>query len=123
MPSSQKKSYGSIVQTRACRVLKGILEATKAGESSDSRKLQFRWQEEAGSQKVTIETTLQTLMHATNQDGQATVTTANVRESLEAMRDFLGILQDHRVQPKGKAQWNFTIALLESRYSAQFKRV
>ncbi|KAM3099242.1 NB-ARC domain-containing protein [Phormidesmis sp. 146-35] len=111
MPSSQKKSYGSIVQTRACRVLKGILEATKAGESSDPKKLQFRWQEEAGSQKVTIETTLQTLMHATNQDGQTKVTTPHVREALEAMRDFLEIMQDHRVKTKGEAQWNFTLSL------------
>ena len=111
MPSREKKSYGSIVQTRACRVLKGILEATKAGESSDPKKLQFRWQEEAGSQKVAIETTLQTLMHITNQDGQATVTTANVREALEAMRDFLGIMQDHRVKTKGEAQWKFTLTL------------
>ncbi|KAM3113641.1 hypothetical protein [Phormidesmis sp. 146-33] len=111
MPSSQKKSYGSIVQTRACRVLKGILEATKAGEGSDPKKLQFRWQEEAGSQKVTIETTLQTLMHVTNQDGQAAVTTTHVREALVSMRDFLGILQDHRVKTKGEAKWNFTLSL------------
>ncbi len=112
MPSSQKKSYGPIVHARVCRVLKGILEATKVGEVSDSKKLQFRWQDEAaGRQKVTIETTLQTLIHVTNQDGQATVTTANVREALEAMRDFLGIMQDHRVKTKGEAQWKFTLAL------------
>ena len=112
MPSSQKRSYGSIVQARVRRVLKGILEATKAGESSDSKKLQFRWKEEAaGRQKLTIETTLQTLMHVTNQDGEASVTTANVREALEAMRDFLGMLQDHRVKTKGEAQWNFTLTL------------
>lgn len=111
MPSSKKKTYGSIVQPRARRVLEGILEATKAGESTDPKKLQFRWQEEAGSQKVTIETTLQTLMYVTNQDGQTKVTTPHVREALEAMRDFLKIMQDHRVKTKGQAQWNFTIAL------------
>ncbi len=118
MPSSQKKSHGPIVQARVRQVLKGILEATKVGEISDSKKLQFRWQDEAaGSQKVTIETTLQALMHVTNQDGQATVTTANVREALEAMRDFLGILHDHRVKTKGEAQWDFTLTLSSTHIS------
>ncbi|MBE9012450.1 hypothetical protein IQ250_19820, partial [Pseudanabaenaceae cyanobacterium LEGE 13415] len=108
MPRSDKKSHGEVVQARTRRVLRAIL--TEAATQDNPRKMISRWQEQPGA-ILTIETTLLSLMYLTNQDREPQITSGHVRESLEAMRDFLGILQDHRTQTKGSAKWNFTLTL------------
>lgn len=114
MPKKENKSYGPIVQARTRRVLQAILLGV-AGERDllNPRALKFRWQDEVSiGQKLTIEITLQTLVHLTNQDGQQPkITTHQIREALEALRDFLGILQDNRTETRGSSQWNFTLTL------------
>jgi len=90
MPSQKNKSHGEIVAARTRRVLQAILREVKEQPDPIDRKvLDYRWQEAGVQQRLTIKTTLETLVQLTNQSGQQPeLKVDDVREALREMRDF-----------------------------------
>jgi len=123
MPSQKNKSHGEIVAARTRRVLQAILREVKEQPDPIDRKvLDYRWQEAGVQQRLTIKTTLETLVQLTNQSGQQPeLKVDDVREALREMRDFLGIMQDHRTQTQGNRQWEFTLTLSSDRLDRNLK--
>ena len=117
MPSPSKKSYGSEVQARATRLLKSLLEAI-AGDLEEVRKdLTWRWADEDNqAPRLTIETTLQALALLSYPEVKTNTpefkrVKQQVGEALGDLRDFVEILDDHRVQKRGASRWRFTLRL------------
>jgi hypothetical protein len=115
MSPASKKSYGPIVQKRAETLLKTILVIAVAGDRDRGLQFNADWQEEQPP-TLTIKTTLRQLTQLTYPDlpahsAEFKKAKAQLGEALADLRDFVGILTDHRIQKKGSDQWHFSLRL------------
>ncbi|MGI0493907.1 NB-ARC domain-containing protein [Alkalinema pantanalense CENA528] len=115
MPAASKKSYGSIPQARARKLLQAILEGVDREDRGCGLKFNADWAEVCPP-RLTIETTLQALTLIANPQLQANTpefkkAKTQTGEALGDLRDFVGILDDHRTQKKGSDRWHFSLRL------------
>jgi hypothetical protein len=115
MPSLSKKSYGSEVQARVKYLLQVLLEGV-AEERELKRDVDLKWSWSEDDKTLTLETTLRSLVLlaypdlATNTD-EFKSAKSKARESLIDLRDYVGILNDHRIQKRGSEKWHFSLRL------------
>ncbi|NES23622.1 MAG: ATP-binding protein [Symploca sp. SIO3E6] len=111
-----KTSTGAKPKKRALRLLEALLgfvnyelEEYEYLEKS----ITYRWESEhSTSPKLIVETKLRFLAELIQKDNYpGELTKEQIRQALNLMKDFLGILEDNRLQQRGSDTWNFTLAL------------
>jgi len=109
-----RPTYGPKVKERAETLLRTLLlHATGEIEGSESLGVKCKWEPKSSTaSELVVETTLRALaaLCAKALNGKS-LTKAQIREALNRMEDFLGILKDHRVNNKGSEDWHFTLTL------------
>ncbi|WP_434683587.1 NB-ARC domain-containing protein [Pseudanabaena minima] len=115
MPSPSKKSHGQDVQARVKSLLKALLDCVAGGQEL-GRGVELKWAWSDDEKVLTIETTLRSLvllsqptLNANTQEFKLAKSKAG--EALNDLRDFVAILEDHRVQKKGSDKWRFSLRL------------
>lgn len=109
-----RNTYGPQTRGRVKRLLEALLDFVNDALSECHHvDLRFSWQNEDGSHpRLLIRTRLRALQELTQQDRyERSLTKPQVRESLHLMENFLGVLEDHRVQKRGSEDWYFTLRL------------
>ena len=107
-------SYGPVLQVRVLRILECILKfANDEFEVTQNIKIQYSWQEEKDQEhKLTIKTTINSLKHLyDNYSCRNSLAKADIRDALHCLKDFMKILEDHRVNKQGSQEWHFTLNL------------
>jgi ABC-type transporter Mla MlaB component len=115
MPSPSKKSHGLDVQARVKSLLKALL-ACVSGEQELGRSLVLNHSWSDDEKVLTIETTLRSLVLLSQPTLNANApefkrAKAQAGEALSDLRDFVAILDDHRVQKQGSDRWHFSLRL------------
>ncbi|MFM9265229.1 HEAT repeat domain-containing protein [Tychonema sp. BBK16] len=115
MPSKDKVTYGPIVKERAKRLLEALLDYVNCElEDFGGISLSHKWHDETTEQpKLMIKTELRTLEFLTAKDKhEGKLTTTEIRQALnQHLKDFLEILEDHRLETQGDDEWHFTLTL------------
>lgn len=107
-------SYGPVLQVRVLRILECILKfANDEFEVTQNIKIQYSWQEEKiQGHKLTIKATINSLKYLYDHYGyQNSLAKTDIRDALHCLKDFMGILEDHRVNKQGSQDWHFTLKL------------
>ncbi|MEM9009540.1 MAG: NB-ARC domain-containing protein, partial [Cyanobacteria bacterium P01_F01_bin.86] len=80
------------------------------------RGLKYSWQDKhTSSPQLNVETKLQSLITLSQKvDGEEALKGSQIREALNRLKDYLGILDDHRINPQGTTDWHFTLKLWAS---------
>ncbi|WP_414589906.1 NB-ARC domain-containing protein, partial [Scytonema sp. PCC 10023] len=103
-----RATYGDDVKARVRRLFEALMSLDDLAD--DNCDIKFRWDESNSAQpKLIVETTLRHLEALTKKDGKGHLTKAQIREALQRMEDFLGILADNRLQKRGTEKWDFTL--------------
>ncbi|MBE9004404.1 tetratricopeptide repeat protein [Fortiea sp. LEGE XX443] len=96
-------SYGDEVEARVRKLLERFLAyANDELEDGELYKIAHNWET---SQQVIVRTQLRVLAELSDLNKE------QVRDSLNALKDFLGILEDLRVQKRGSDEWYFRLKL------------
>ncbi|HEY9851090.1 MAG TPA: hypothetical protein V6D28_16595 [Leptolyngbyaceae cyanobacterium] len=105
-----RRSLGEDVKARVKRLFEALLAyVNDEFEDGDCIKLDFAWQSET---QVVIRTKRRVLEELTLRDKyEGQLTQAQVREALNRLEDFLGILEDNRTSTQGSEDWHFTLKL------------
>jgi len=111
-----KISTGAKPKKRALRLLEALLGFVNyelEGYEYLEKSITYRWESEnSTSPKLIVETKLRFLAELLQKDNYpGELTKEQIRQALNLMKDFLGILEDNRVQQRGSDIWNFTLAL------------
>jgi len=111
-----KTSTGAKPKKRALRLLEALLGFVNyelEGYEHFEKSITYRWESEnSTSPKLIVETKLRFLAELLQKDNYpGELTKEQIRQALNLMKDFLGILEDNRVQQRGSDIWNFTLAL------------
>jgi hypothetical protein len=103
-----RATHGDDVKARVKRLFAVLLSLSDLNE--DNCGIDFRW-DDSGSPKLVVKTTLRHLEALTKKDGQGHLSKTQIREALQRMEDFLGILADNRLHKRGTENWDFTLTL------------
>ncbi|MGF1991785.1 MAG: NB-ARC domain-containing protein [Nostoc sp. ZfuVER08] len=108
-----RQTYGPEPRKRVKRLLEALLCFADGEFEDDGFKIEYDWKEEDSTNpKLTVQTTLVTLELLTQKDKYpGKLTKTQIREALNLLKDFLKILNDNRIQPKGVDEWHFTLKL------------
>ncbi|MEH2121360.1 NB-ARC domain-containing protein [Nostoc sp.] len=102
-----RDSYGEVVEARVRQLLKTLLAyANDEIENSERFKIDFNWQT---SKQLVVRTQLRVLAELAGLEKE------QVREALNALKDFLGVLEDLRVHPRGSEDWHFKLTLWQNK--------
>jgi tetratricopeptide (TPR) repeat protein len=105
-----RATYGPEIKKRSMRLLEAIVGlAVGELEGCDRVKVKCTWVED--DDLLRVKTTLLALGALTGCDGGAALTTEQVSECLNRMKDFVGILEDERGAKQGSGDWQFTLRL------------
>ncbi|ABW32518.1 hypothetical protein [Acaryochloris marina] len=107
-------SYGPAQKTRVLRILECILRfANDEFEHTQKINIQYSWQEDGLQEKTLIvKTTINNLKYLCDHyDLRNPLQKTDIRDALHCLKDFLGILQDHRVNKQGSQDWHFSLEL------------
>ena len=119
-----RTTYGPQIQKRVKRLLEALL-CFVDGEFDDSNfKIESDWKEaDSVSPKLIVQTTLVVLELLTQKDKYpGKLTTVQIREALNLLKDFLKILQDNRLHTQGSEDWHFTLKLWSRDREKNLKR-
>lgn len=109
-----KASFGPAVKAKVKLLLGLILDfANHEIEWLADLNIECRWTNgKNGSPELVVQTTLRDLelLSSSNTHGEK-LTQSFIRTALQLMRDFLEILEDHRVKTQGSGVWCFTLKL------------
>lgn len=116
-----RPTYGDQVRERVQHLLAAILAyANDELEDETLRsQLETRWQTET---QLVIKTKLRVLGAVCHQHGQK-LSKEQIREALNRLKDYVGILQDHRIHPKGAEDWYFTLNLWSKNTTTNLKKL
>lgn len=116
-----RRSLGSDVQARVKRFFEGLLAyIDREYEEGDSIQIHFNWQSET---QVVVKAKRRYLEELTRKDRyEGKLTSAQVREAIKRLEDFLGILEDHRTTTQGSEEWHFTLHLWHRDKAENLKR-
>ncbi|MEH2181105.1 tetratricopeptide repeat protein [Nostoc sp.] len=96
-------SYGDDVKERVRRLLERLLAyANDEIENSELSQIPLNWET---PKQVIVRTQLRVLAELSD------LNTEQVRDSLNALAKFLGVLEDLREHPRGSADWHFKLTL------------
>ena len=112
-----RSTYGPQTRGRVKRLLEALLYFVHHElDGCDYIDLRFNWQDKDSiDPRLLVMTKLRALQELTQKDRyDESLTKPQVREALHLMEDFLGILEDHRVQERGSEDWHFTLRLWSS---------
>jgi hypothetical protein len=103
-------SYGNQIKNKTRRLLEALL-AYENGEfdNIDHFNIQTTWQTENQLSFRTESTALELLTIKDKHDGK--LTKIEIRESLDIMQNFLGILEKKPITTRGSKDWYFTLKL------------
>lgn len=103
-------SYGNRIKGRTRRLLEALLTyADGEFDDIDCFDIQVKWQAE---NQLVFRTKLRVLELLTAKDKyDGSLTKDQIRESLNRMQSFLGIMNDNRTTIKGSENWHFTLKL------------
>ncbi|MHC5755826.1 MAG: AAA family ATPase, partial [Nostoc sp.] len=103
-----RATYGDDVKARVKRLFVVLISLSNLNE--DNCGINFKWHDSGElHRKLVVKTTLRHLETLTKKDGSGTLTKTQIREALQRMQDFLGILSDTRLHKRGTENWEFTL--------------
>ncbi|NER95632.1 MAG: tetratricopeptide repeat protein [Symploca sp. SIO1B1] len=108
--SGKRPTYGPKVKRRVKHLLEALLAFVNDEiEDGDTLNITVR----KNDQELIVRTKLRVLVELTGkyQDEGKLTTTGQVREALNRLKDFLGILEDLREQKRGSDNWHFKLQL------------
>jgi hypothetical protein len=113
-----RPNYGSTAQARTKRLLAALLAyANDELEGCDYLKIQVNWQTD---KQLVVRTQVRFLEELTKLDSyEGKLSDEQIKESLKRLEDFVEILIDHRVTPRGSPDWHFTLKLWYKRFETQ----
>lgn len=120
-----RSSYGPTQQARVLRILESILRFVNyETDISNKINIKYSWQlEDSNRPQLIISTNINSLKYlCDNQDKQKQIDRNEVREALHYLKDFLGILQDNRVNKQGAQDWHFTLKLWSRKTDENIKK-
>jgi hypothetical protein len=109
-----RATYGPQPKKRALRLFEALLcFVNDEIEECDRINLKCNWHsKDSATPKLIVKTKLRALEALTTKDNHSgSLTKTQIREALYRMQDFLGILEDNRVQNRGPEEWHFTLTL------------
>jgi tetratricopeptide (TPR) repeat protein len=103
-------STGPKVKSRTRHLLKVLLEYVERTIDTRGEKIQAVWKDNLT--ELVVKTELRYLQYLTAQaDPAQELTKIQLTESLKRLQDFMNILEDHRIQKQGAAEWHFSLKL------------
>ncbi|MEO0516957.1 MAG: NB-ARC domain-containing protein [Cyanobacteria bacterium P01_A01_bin.116] len=110
-----KLSYGPQSLKRTRRLLHTLLAyANDEFEGCDRIPIKVKWQTQT---QLVVKTKVRFLVALMAQDYEATKTTpAQIKASLNHLKDFVQVLDDHRPATRGSDDWHFTLHLWHQRW-------
>jgi hypothetical protein len=112
-----KATYDPQPKKRALRLFEALLcFVNDELEECDRLDIKCNWQKkDSTTPKLLVKTNLRALEVLTKKDNhEGSLTKTQIREVLYRMQDFLGILEDNRIQNQGAEEWRFTLTLWSS---------
>jgi tetratricopeptide (TPR) repeat protein len=105
-----RRSYGEEVKARVKRLFEDLLAyVNDEFEDGDKIAIQFNWKSET---QIAVRAKRRCLEELTLKDSyEGKLTAAQVREAINRLEDFLGILEDNRSTTQGSEDWHFTLNL------------
>lgn len=76
-----------------------------------AERLKVKWLEEAGTPKLLVQTKLSALVELLFSGTQNSKAKEHIRHDLRLLKEFLKILEDHRLKTQGTENWHFTLRL------------
>ncbi len=108
-----RTSYDQLAKTQTKSLLAVILAyANNELESEEHLEIKVNWQTENW---LIVQTNVRCLQALTTSVPGCQLTEEQVKEALESLEDFLGILEDHRINKRGSEHWHFTLKLWHDR--------
>jgi SpoVK/Ycf46/Vps4 family AAA+-type ATPase len=113
-----RPNYGPTAQARTKRLLAALLAyANDELEGCDYLKIQVNWQTD---KQLVVRTQIRFLEELTKLDSyEGKLSDEQIKEALKRLEDFVEILLDHRVTPKGSPDWHFTLKLWHKRFETE----
>ena len=74
-------------------------------------RLIVKWLTEEGRSRLLVQTTLNTLVELASPSMESGDTKEQMRHDLHLLKEFLKILDDHRLKTQGSENWHFTLNL------------
>jgi hypothetical protein len=110
-----RPNYGPTAQARTKRLLAALLAyANDELDGCDFLKIQINWQ---ADKQLVVRTQVRFLEELTKLDSsEGKLSDEQIKEALKRLEDFVEILIDHRVTPKGSPDWHFTLKLWYKRF-------
>ena len=110
-----KLSYGPQSLKRTRRLLHTLLAyANDEFEGCDRIPIKVKWQTQT---QLVVKTKVRFLVTLLEQDHEATKTKPDqIKASLNHLKDFVEILDDHRPSTRGSDEWHFTLTLWHPRW-------
>ncbi|GAB4207733.1 MAG: hypothetical protein Fur006_65910 [Coleofasciculaceae cyanobacterium] len=113
-----RPNYGPTAQARTKRLLAALLAyANDELEGCDYLKIQVNWQTD---KQLVVRTQVRFLEELTKLDSyEGKLSDEQIKESLKRLEDFVEILRDNRVTPRGSPDWHFTLKLWYKRFETE----
>ncbi|NES18391.1 MAG: hypothetical protein F6K41_05540 [Symploca sp. SIO3E6] len=113
-----RTSYGPEVQKRTKRLLEALLAyANNELENCDHLKIKIHWETE---KELLVRTKVRFLEELIRQDQYpGNLSDREIKESLNRLKDFVEILQDHRLGSQGLHDWHFSLKLWHPRQAKE----
>lgn len=113
-----KLSTSDRAKARLRQLLRGLLTYVNHELDGDvidninlTAKLQVKWQGEAGEPRLLVQTTLTALGALLFDEAVSAKTKEQLRHDLRLLKEYLKILEDHRLKTQGTENWHFTLRL------------
>lgn len=113
-----RPNYGPTAQARTKRLLAALLAyANDELEGCDYLKIQVNWQSD---KQLVVRTQVRFLEELTKLDSyEGKLSDEQIKEALKRLEDFVEILRDNRVTPRGSPDWHFTLKLWHKRFETE----
>ena len=110
-----RRSFGPEAKKRTTQFLKLLLDlANRELEHGYDLPIHLKWQTD---QQILIKTKIRHLVQLSGQNSsEKSLTKDQIKESLKCCKDFLEVLEDHRLATQGAEDWHFTLNLWHRRY-------
>jgi WD40 repeat protein len=113
-----RRSFGPEAKKRTTQFLKLLLDlANRELKHGYDLPIHLKWQTD---QQIVIKTKIRHLVQLSEQNSSdKSLTKDQIKESLKCCKDFLEILDDHRLATQGAEDWHFTLNLWHRRYETE----
>ena len=118
-------SFGPRVKARAMRLVEALLAyANDELENRDYLKIETRWEDNGERPYLAVKTQLRFLVELTALDKpNVKLKNYHVKEAIERLQNFVGILEDRRFKKRGSSDWYFALKLWTKDTQENLKRL